>query len=474
MATPAPATPDPATPASAAPAPASPRRPPGPRGLALLRAVHRIGRDPLGLYAEARRDHGDLVGARVGPWNVVLAFHPDAVRHVLHDRHALYHKQNVDYRLLKPVLGEGLVTSDGELWRRQRRLIQPSFQRQRIAAFAPLMTARAETTLARLDGAARTGDVVDVAEEMRRLTLEIATGALFRVEGADLAREVGEAFTIVNRHVLWEFQHPLLALPGVRALPIPESRRARAAVGRLDAIVARIVAERRRRAAPGDDLLAELLAAHDERGGMSDRQLRDEVMTMLLAGHETTANGLAWTWHLLAGAPAVADRLAAEATRVLGERAPTAADVPQLAYTRTVIDEALRLYPPVWTFSRTPREDDEILGYRVPAGAVVVMSPWITHRHPEFWPDAARFDPDRFLPARTAGRHRFAYFPFAAGPRQCIGEPFALLEMTLVVAAIGRRFRLTPMHPGPLVPEPLVTLRPRDGVPMRVARREGS
>ncbi len=458
------------TPAPAVPQPAITRRPPGPRGLAVLREVRRIGRDPLGVYADAWRDYGDLVGACLGPWDVLLAFHPDAVRHVLHDRHALYHKQNLDYRLLKPILGEGLVTSDGELWRRQRRLIQPSFQRQRIAAFAGLMTARAGATLERLDEATRTGAIVDLAEEMRRLTLEIAASALFRVEGAALAREVGEAFTIVNRHVLWEFRHPLLALPGVRALPIRESRRARAAIARLDAIVARIVAERRRRGVHGDDLLSGLLAAQDERGGMSDRQLRDEVMTMLLAGHETTANGLAWTCHLLAGAPPVADRVAAEAARVL-DAAVTKADATSLTYTRMVIDEALRLYPPVWTFSRTPRADDEILGYRVPADAVVILSPWVTHRHPDFWPDPTRFDPERFLPARVADRHRFAYFPFAAGPRQCVGEPFALLEMTLVVAAIGRRFRLTSAHPQPLVPEPLVTLRPRGGVPVRVARR---
>ena len=306
-----------ATPAPATFAPAIPHRPPGPRGWALLRAVRRVGRDPLGLYVDAQREYGDVVGARIGPWDTILAFHPDAVQHVLHDRHALYHKDNADYRLLKPILGEGLVTSNGELWRRQRRLIQPSFHRQRIAAFGPLMAARAETTLARLDEAARTGAVVDVAEEMRRLTLEIATGALFRVEGAGLAREVGEAFTVVNRHVLWQFQHPLMMLPGIRALPIPESRRVRAAVAQLDAIVARIVAERRRRAVEPDDLLAELLAAHDEdTAGMSDRQLRDEVMTMLLAGHETTANALAGRG-ISSPAPGVADRLAAE----VGERA---------------------------------------------------------------------------------------------------------------------------------------------------------
>jgi len=441
---------------------------PGPRGIALLRAVRAISTNPLGLYESLRADYGDVVGARVLGLYVLMVFHPDGIAHVLHERHVIYHKDNVDYRMLRPVLGDGLVTSNGDLWRRQRRLIQPAFHHQRVEAFGTVMTERALRLAAGWERAARSGTPVDVAAEMMRLTLEIATRTLFGVESRALAGLVREEFTIVNRRVIELFGHPWKTLPIVRRLPTPGHLRAQRALRRLDGVVHRIIAERRVRPGTGNDLLSMLLEAHYEEGGMSDRQLRDEVMTMLLAGHETTSNALAWTFHLLSRHPFAAHRVRTELAEVLGGRPPTVGDLPRLAYSRMVIEEAMRLYPPVWSFSRTPREPDNIQGFDVPAGSVVVLSPWITHRHPGLWEEPERFDPERFTPERSARRPRFAYLPFAAGPRQCIGSGFAMTEAQLVLATLAQRFRFEPADDREVVPEALVTLRPRDGLPMRI------
>jgi cytochrome P450 len=426
-----------------------------------------MARDPLRLYSTLRAEYGDVVGAKIGTLYVCMAFGADAVGHVLQERHAIYHKDNVDYRLLKPVLGNGLVTSNGAFWLRQRRLMQPAFHHQRVAGFAPLMTSRTVDMLARWEALARRREPVDVAAEMMRLTLEIATAALFGVEVTGQTDTIRESFSIINRRVGEVFGKPWMMLPGVSVLPIPGNRRAQAAQRRLDAVVQRIIDERRGKDTGGTDLLSLLLCARDDDGsGMSDRQLRDEVMTMLLAGHETTSNALAWTFHLLSRSPAHADRLRVELGRVLGGRVPAVDDLAHLPYTRMVVEESLRLYPPVWTISRTPREDDEIDGFRIPAGTVVVISPWVTHRHPDLWEEPERFDPERFTPARAAARPRFAYIPFAAGPRQCIGEGFAMQEAQLVLATVAQRFRLDPASGDAVEPEPLATLRPRGGLRM--------
>jgi len=439
---------------------------PGPRGLDRLRAMRDLARAPLQFYSTMRERYGDVVGSRFGPLYVCMVFNPDGVGHVLQERHAIYHKDNADYRLLKPVLGEGLVTSNGELWLRQRRLMQPAFHRERVAAFASLMTDNTVRMLTRWHQAAQQRVPVDVATEMMTLTLQIATSALFGVEGTTLAEVVRESFTTVNRHVIETFAAPWKMLPVLRALPTPGNRRASAAQRRLDAVVRSIIAERRQRPGAGGDLLALLLEAHDEAGGMSDQQLRDEVMTMLVAGHETTSNALAWTFYLLSRNPTVAEKLRAELDRSLAGRVPTVEDLPRLAYPQMVIEEAMRLYPPVWTLSRTPREKDTIGGYHIPAGAVVVISPYITHRHPDVWEDPERFDPERFTPERTSVRPRFAYFPFAGGPRQCIGNGFAMMEAQLVLTTVAQRFHLDLVDGNDVTPEPLVTLRPRGGLPM--------
>jgi cytochrome P450 len=283
------------------------------------------------------------------------------------------------------------------------------------------------------------------------------------------ARAIRRAFTVLSEALVDHLYSALFFAFLLPKLPTPGNLRARAALRTLDHIVAKIIARRRSRGPTADaDLLSRLLEARDESGGegMSDRQIRDEVMTLLLAGHETTAMALSWTWYLLDRHPETADRLRTEIDAALGDRDPTVDDMPQLASVTRVLEETMRLYPPAWIITRVATEDDEIGGYRVPAGTMITLSPYLTHRVPEVWPDPERFDPDRFLPEQAESRPRLAYFPFAGGPRQCIGSEFALTEATLVVATIMRRYRLELLPGRTIVPQPLITLRPRGGLPM--------
>ena len=402
--------------------------------------------------------------------DVLVVWQPDHVKHVLQDRHAIYTKESLDYRVLKRFLGEGLVTSDGALWLRQRRLMQPAFHRSSIAAFASLMVERTRALLKDWDGPARFGRPVNVYHEMRRLSLDVVTRALFGVNLHEDARVVGHTFAILSEALAEHLYSPLFLLFLHPVLPTPSNRRARAALRTLDRIVGSIIARRRAQgSAADDDLLSLLLHARDEEtdgAGMDDRQIRDEVMTVLLAGHETTAATLSWTWYLLDRHRDVAERLRSEILGALGDRDPTVEDLPQLEGARRVIEEAMRLYPPAWIITRVAKEEDEIGGYRVAPRTVVTLSPYLTHRSKEVWPEPERFDPDRFTAERSAERPRFAYFPFAGGPRQCIGSEFALTEATLVLATIIRRYRLELASRREVVPQPLTTLRPRGGLPM--------
>jgi cytochrome P450 len=425
--------------------------------------------DPLGLLMRSFQDHGDVVRLRFGHMPVFLLAHPDHVRHVLRENHRNYSKRTPSIARVKLVMGEGLVTSDGELWRRQRRIAQPAFHQQRIAGYAGRMTAAAAELLQEWEHAAERDEPLDVAEEMSRLAQRIVGETLL---GSDVRGEVGEVGEALG-FLLGESRKDLYRVfPRPLWLPTPAQRRVRRARRLLDRVVYRIIA--RRRAAPeaGDDLLSLLVHARDEETGeaMSDRQLRDEVMTIFLAGHETTANALAWTWLLLARFPEARRRLAAELEQVLGARTPTVADLPYLTYTEMVLRESMRIYPPVWAVSRRAEGDDEIGGYPIPRGALVIISPYVTHRHPAFWEHPERFDPERFAPERHEGRHRYAYFPFGGGPRKCVGEAFAMMEARLVLAMAARRFRLD-LEPGhPVEPQPTITLRPLHGLRMRVRR----
>src|SRR5271170_6672489 len=449
--------------ASAAPANAKGATPPGPRGHLLLGSLREVQHDPLKLLHDGFREHGDVVRFRFGAERGVLLAHPDHIRHVLHDNHRNYDKNNVDYAMLRRLLGNGLLTSDGAFWRRQRRLIAPMFHRQRVAGFCSLMVDSTLEMLERWEAFAQSGEPFDAAAEMARLTLAIVAKALFSADVSEDAETIGAALTVVNRQ-LGEFH----LLDMLWMIPTLRKRRFRNAVRALDRVVDKIIDQRRRSTHRNQDLLSMLLDAVDEETNqaMTPRQVRDEVLTLLLAGHETTANALVWTWYLLSQNPEVADKLHHELASVLGERAPGGPDLPRLPYTRMVVEESMRLYPPAWAVSRNAIGDDEIGGYRIPRQTNMIICSFVTHRHPAIWEEPERFDPERFSPERSEGRPNFAYLPFGGGPRICIGNSFAMTEAQLILATAAQRYRLrlVPGHPVEL--HPLITLRPRHGMRM--------
>ena len=424
-------------------------------------------RDPLGLLERMARDYGDVSFVRLGDRRVHLLNHPDLIKDVLVNEARRFHKGR-GLELAKHLLGEGLLTSEGDFHRRQRRLAQPAFHQQRIALYATAMVEHAERTSerwARLAGAA-TPPVVDIHQEMMRLTLGIVGKTLFGTEVEDQAQEIGQA--IATSMELFRSFTTLPFAPLLERLPLPSTWRFLKARALLDTTIYRLIESRRGAAEDRGDLLSMLLLAQDEEGsgGMTDQQVRDEAMTLFLAGHETTANALTWTWYLLSRHPDVETRLHAELDQVLGDRPANAEDMPRLTYTWRVLAEAMRLYPPAWVIGRRAIEDYEVAGYRMPKGSILLVSQWVTHRDARFFPDPDRFDPDRWTDEARAARPRFAYFPFGAGPRICIGEQFAWLEGVLVLATLARRWRprLAPEHPVAL--QPSITLRPKGGMKM--------
>lgn len=440
--------------------------PPGPAGVPLLGHYRPMLTDRLGFLTNAFLDHGDVVRFHFLGMQATLLAHPDAVEQVLQKNHRIYTKQTRGYGRLREFLGNGLVTSEGDFWLKQRRIAQPAFHRRRIDGFAGVMVQAAEELVGRLARAADGGSAVDVAHEMMEITLRIAGETLLSTDPSDRAQAVGKALDVVLHEANLRINAPMVVPESV---PTPRNRRYRAAAKALDDIVLGII-EQRRRGERRDDLLQMLLEAEDEETGerMDDRQLRDEVMTMFLAGHETTANMLTWTLYLLSLAPEHARRVREEAIAVLGDRPATAADCKALQYTKQVLQESMRLRPPVWVVGRSPSEDDFVDGYRIPAHSLVFLSQWVTHRHPGFWDDPEGFDPERFAPDRVKRMHRAQYFPFAAGPRMCIGAGFAMMEGQLLLATLLRRLRfdLAPGHPVEM--EPLITLRPKHGMKMTV------
>jgi cytochrome P450 len=434
---------------------------PGPRGHLLLGSLPRARRDPIRLFVESFREYGDVVRFRFGPMIGHLISSPAGVNHVLAENNRNYGKQTRGYRNLRYVLGNGLLTSEGEFWKRQRRIAQPAFHRQRIAGFATAMVRAAEEAAQRLS--ARRGEIVDAHHEMMRLTLRIVSETLLGYDPTEAAGEVGAALT-------W-----LLTLANDRTsrtldlslrLPTRENRRFRRELASLDAIVMRMIGERRKDPGGRDDLLAMLMEAHDAETGqaMDDRQLRDEVMTIFLAGHETTANALTYTLLLLSRFPSALRELRAELQRVLGGRSPGVEDLPALTLTRRTLQESMRLYPPAWIIARSVNGPDEVGGYEIPARSLVFISPYVVHRHPRFWDDPEGFDPSRFAKEPARG----AYLPFGAGPRMCIGNAFATVEAELVLATLLQRLTFE-LLPGQTVElQPSITLRPLGGLRMTV------
>lgn len=441
------------------PAEASAPRPPGPAGLPGLGNALQLARAPLAFPERCVRTYGDVVGFRFAGQSAVLLGHPDGVKHVLAEHPERYWKGAYFNRQLE-LLGDGLFAADGPLWHRQRRLMQPIFHPNAVASYGADMV---EATQRVVEGW-RPGEPTRVDEAMMRLALGNVANALFNVDVLDEVPGIARAIDDVMGNFRRSRRLPVSLPPW---LPTPGRRRYDRAVATFDAIVEDVVASHREADEPPDDVVSLLLAATDEAGrGMSDAQIRDEVLTLLLAGHDTTGLGLTYTWHALATHPEVDARLAAELDAVLGGRPPTVGDLDDLPYLSRVLKETLRLYPPVYFFVREPYEDDVVGGYRVPAGSLVLVYQWLLHRDPRFFDDPESFDPDRWTGAFERELHPFAYLPFGGGPRRCIGEGLATMELELVVATIAQRYRLTYAGDPPLSFDPMMSLRPDGPVTM--------
>jgi cytochrome P450 len=447
------------------------RTPPGPRGNPLLGNILEFKNDTVGALVGGWRRYGDVVNFRGrGPFfPIYLIAHPDAIQHIMQDNFRNYRRPDYLNKKFRAVVGNGLVTTEGETWVRQRKLAQTAFTRDRLTALAPAMT---DTTAEALDDwrrrAAR-GEPIEIQSEMMHLILGILTRTLF---GADLTGDAAavEPSVATQAKYLNDRLNSPVDLP--ETVPIPANKRFLAARAALNEVVDRMIAERRRSGEDAGDLLSLMLQAKDDDGvPIDDVQARDEVKTLLIAGHETTATTLAWTCYLLAKAPLVKRRLREELDEVLGGRAPTADDVPNLKYTTMVLYESLRLYPPLWIVARMPLEDDELGGYHIPAGQTILISGYITHRHPDFWDNPEGFEPERFTPEAMKTRHRYAYIPFGGGPRGCIGFPFAMIEMPLVLAMVVQAFDLSLVPGYPVVPESAISLRQKHGALMNVRVR---
>ena len=415
------------------------------------------------LLMRSVRSHGDYLRFRFGPYSWLLVNDPEAVRHVLVKNHDNYVKSR-NYVALKLAIGKGLVTSEGELWKRQRRLMQPIFTPRNLDGFVAPMVRCTRDMLERWSSIEE-GTVIDLHQEMMRLTFRIVGMTLMSKDLERDADEFGEAVSHVlefaNRYTESAVRLPI-------ELPLPSHRRFRRELGKLDAVVHGLIRERRRDGETGNDLLGMLLGASET---MSDQQLRDEVMTMILAGHETTAVALSWTWFFLSQHPAVARQVFAEARDVLGDREPTVEDLDQLVYTERVLQESMRLHPPVWAIERDALGPDVIEGHAIEKGTTVGVSAWTLHRHPDHWENPEGFDPDRWTEERVAARPRWVYLPFGAGPRVCIGSRFAMIETKLALAMMAREYDLQLLPGKKITMDPGITLRPRHGIPMRLLRR---
>jgi cytochrome P450 len=419
-------------------------------------------RDPLGLYTQARHDYGDYVRLRVIPgFHCYVLTHPDAVEHVLHKRHQNYRKPDIFYNSVGLLVGNGLFTNEGESWRSQRQLAQPAFHSQYLALLSPLMVQAAEDFVRQHEADA--GQPIDMAHGMMKLGLRIASTTLFSADISGDADAIGKAYRTAFAHIS-DRLNSLQLVPNW--FPTKSNRSFAQAKQVLDHAVRELIAARRVNPDAPRDLLTMLLNARDEQTGkgMPQRQLMDEVLTLLTAGHENIGAALSWTWYLLGKHPDIQNDVYDEIHGQLQGRSPTIDDLPRLPLIKAVFEEAMRLYPPGWGELRESISADEIDGFPIPKKAIIILCQWVTHRHPDFWPDPERFNPERFLPSSAINRHRFAYFPFGGGPRICIGMQFALIEGPLVLATILQRYRIQLVSDHPVEPDATFTLRPEHGL----------
>jgi cytochrome P450 len=442
-----------------------PTLPPGPKGLFPFGNLLQLGSDWIGFCTQCVRRYGDTVFLRFFHIPICLVANPEAIENVLVTNHANFVKSR-DYRAMESMMGKGLLTSDGELWKKQRKLIQPAFNHDDILGYARIMVDRTQEMLATW----RDGETRDIHQEMMRLTLQIAAQTLFGADVSSYAETVAASVKVAMETFSL---HASLALLVPLSWNPPQTPGLRRAVRNLDQVTSEIIARRRASGKKESDLLQMLLDTRDSDGSpMTEQQMRDELRTLLLAGHETTAAAMSWTWYLLAQNPEIEARLQRELQSVLGGRPPRADDLRHLSYTGMVIKESMRLYPPAWSVGRRARRPFVLNGYRLPADMYIFISQWITQRDPRLFADPERFDPERWQvdPIRNGTLPRFAYFPFGAGPRVCIGAGFAMMEATLLLAAIAQKFTMSLVPGHPVEPLASVTLRPKHGI--RVVLRE--
>jgi cytochrome P450 len=448
--------------------------------LGVLPEFRRYG--PLRVFTRAAREQGDVVRLRFGPSSFYLVSHPDLIKYVLQTNNRNYLRDSPSNRIVMMISGLNIFSSDGDYWLAQRRLMQPAFHRKHLTYFSQIMSDATLKMLSKWEVAALNGQILDMHDQMMRLTMEIVGRSLFSVDLSEETNVLGQFFNesidYLNYRLINTFAPPLF-------IPTRRNRSLKKSIKVMNQMMQEMINERRsltpalsprerERREEKYDLMALLMAArYEETGeGMTDEQLRNELSTMIGAGHETTANTLTWTSYLLAEHPLICERVLAELDAVVGNRLPTIGDLGQLTYLNRVIQESLRLYPPVWSLmARQAVAEDELGGYRIPPKALVSMLPYIVHRDPRWWDDPDAFDPDRFTPERSAGRHKFAYIPFGNGPRKCIGQTFALTEALLILATILQRYKLRVKPNHKVRPYPIFSLRVRDGLPMMVTHR---
>ena len=438
--------------------------PPGPPPNLIRALFGAMQQNPLDYFTAMAQKYGDVSGMRIGNFRSLFINHPDLIEDVLVNNARKYHKGRI-LQANKYLFGEGLLTSEGDFWLRQRRLSQPAFHRARISGYAATMAEYTEEMAATW----RDGEERDIHEEMMQLALRIVGKTLFDADVTQDAKEVGETLDLLL-HIAANFGRTILIPIWV---PTPRNIRAKMGIKRLEKVIYRIIANRRASGGDSGDLLSILLQVQDEDGTrMSDQQLRDETITLFLAGHETTANTLSWTWWLLAQNPAVEKKFHEELDGVLGGRTPTVDDLPKLAYLGNVLTESLRLYPTAWGMARLAVEEHEIAGYPVHIGNGVAFAQWVVHRDARWFDAPLEFRPERWESGLAKQLPRFAYFPFGGGPRQCIGNTFALMEASVVLATIGQkfRFRLAPGHR--VTPLASITLRPKNGIQVKLEARK--
>ncbi|GIV96250.1 MAG: cytochrome P450 [Herpetosiphonaceae bacterium] len=424
-------------------------------------------RDRLSFLLDVYRTCGDVAGFRLGPWPVILLSSPLYADAILVEAAETFEKSPLLRKFMRPIIGNGLLTSENAFHRRQRKLVAPSFQHRHLAVYAETMSTTAEQSHRSWGD----GEIIDVHAEMMRIGLAIVGKTLFGADVSDTANTVLRAAHTILSCI---DKRALSLMPPPISWPTPNNRRLRQAITQLDQIVYRLIKERRAAGHDRDDILSILLRAQDTDDGsfMTPGQVRDEIMTLFLAGHETTASALSWTWLLLAQHPDIYGRLQAEVDHILGGRTPTFDDLPHLPYTLQVFKEAMRLYPPAYMLGRRVVTPTVVRDLVIPAGVSVVVSPYVLHRREEYYPHADRFNPDRFLPDEEARRPKHAYLPFGGGPRICIGRHFALMEGHLILATLAQRVTFELVPDMQVEPEPLLTLRPRHGLKLRVRRRQ--